>query len=188
MVTGNAGDMAVRRAGKDRLELAVGLVAAGVLAVLIVIAFIGRQHPQDRGYPLHAAFSHIDGLGVGSDVRLAGVTVGHVRHLQVDPHNFQAEVTFSVASNIQLPADSGAIITSDSLLGGKYIALTPGGDATMLKADGVIGETQGAISLEQLLSKFIFSVTDSLQKKAPPATPPTEPNPSSAQVPAQLTP
>ncbi|MCX5614474.1 outer membrane lipid asymmetry maintenance protein MlaD [Bombella saccharophila] len=173
MALGSAGDMSIRRTGRDRLELVVGLVAVAILAVLIVIAFIGRQHPQDQGYPLHAAFSHIDGLGVGSDVRLAGVTVGHVRHLQVDPHNFQADVTFTVAPNIQLPADSGAIITSDSLLGGKYIALTPGGETSMLKADGVIGETQGAISLEQLLSKFIFSVTDSLQKKTPPSAAPS---------------
>lgn len=58
--------------------------------------------------------------------------------------------------------DSAAIITSDSLLGGKYIAISPGGDTKMLKAGGEISETQGAISLEQLLSKFIFSVTDTL--------------------------
>lgn len=168
MALGNAGDIAAKRAGRDRLELLVGLVTAIVLAVLIVMALVGRQHPQDRGYPLHASFGHIDGLNVGSDVRLAGVTVGHVRSMQVDPHNFQANIVFSVAPEIQLPVDSGAVITSDSLLGGKYVALTPGGDTAMLKPDGTIGETQGAISLEQLLSKFIFSVTDSLQKKAAP--------------------
>ena len=169
MALGNAGDIAAKWAGRDRLELLVGLVTAIVLAVLIVMALVGRQHPHDRGYPLHASFGHIDGLNVGSDVRLAGVTVGHVRSMQVDPHNFQANIVFSVAPEIQLPVDSGAVITSDSLLGGKYVALTPGGDMAMLKPDGTIGETQGAISLEQLLSKFIFSVTDSLQKKAAPA-------------------
>ncbi|WP_241502766.1 outer membrane lipid asymmetry maintenance protein MlaD [Bombella intestini] len=169
MASDNAGYIAARRASRDRMELLVGLVTAVVLAVLIVLALVGRQHPQDSGYPLHASFSHIDGLSVGSDVRLAGVTVGHVRSMQVDTHTFQANIVFSVSPSIQLPVDSGAIITSDSLLGGKYVALTPGGDSNMLKPNGTISETQGAISLEQLLSKFIFSVTDSLQKKAAPA-------------------
>ncbi|CDG33484.1 MULTISPECIES: outer membrane lipid asymmetry maintenance protein MlaD [Acetobacteraceae] len=180
MASDNAGYIAARRAGRERMELLVGLVAAAALVVLVVLALVGRQHPQDSGYPLHAAFGHVDGLSVGSDVRLAGVTVGHVRSMQVDPHTFQANVVFSVASDIHLPVDSGAIITSDSLLGGKYVALTPGGDTAMLAPDGTIGETQGAISLEQLLSKFIFSVTDSLQKKAAPAA---QPAAASAAVP-----
>lgn len=180
MASDNAGDIAARRAGRDRMELLVGLVTAAVLAVLIVLALVGRQHPQDRGYQLHAAFGHIDGLSVGSDVRLAGVTVGHVRDMQVDPHTFQANIIFSVSPEIQLPVDSGAVITSDSLLGGKYVALTPGGDTAMLRPDGTISETQGAISLEQLLSKFIFSVTDSLQKKAAPSPQVEAPAPPSS--------
>lgn len=193
MASDNAGDIAARRAGRDRAELLVGLVTAAILAVLIVLALVGRQHPQDRGYPLHAAFGHIDGLNVGSDVRLAGVIVGHVRSTQVDPHTFQANIVFSVSPDIQLPVDSGAVITSDSLLGGKYVALTPGGDTAMLRPGGTISETQGAISLEQLLSKFIFSVTDSLQKKAAPApqaeapVPPSsvaEPAPGGASAPS----
>lgn len=189
MASDNAGNIAAGRAGRDRVELLVGLVTAAVLAVLIVLALVGRQHPQDQGYPLHASFGHIDGLSVGSDVRLAGVTVGHVQSMQVDPHNFQANIVFSVSPDIQLPVDSGAVITSDSLLGGKYVALTPGGDTALLKSGGTISETQGAISLEQLLSKFIFSVTDTLQKKAaPPAdasAPPSsvvEPPPGGGQA------
>lgn len=160
-----ASENAKRQMWKEHFELLVGLVVAGLLAVLIVVALVGRHTPAGQGYPLKAAFSHIDGLAVGSDVRLAGVTVGHVTATRVDPQTFQAEVTFTVAPNIHLPVDSGAVITSDSLLGGKYIALTPGGDSAVLAAGDAMSETQGAISLEQLLSKFIFSVTDSLQKK-----------------------
>lgn len=155
-------ESAKRQMWKEHFELLVGLVVAGLLAVLV--ALVGRHTPAGQG-PLKAAFSHIDGLAVGSDVRLAGVTVGHVTATRVDPQTFQAEVTFTVAPNIHLPVDSGAVITSDSLLGGKYIALTPGGDSAVLAAGDAMSETQGAISLEQLLSKFIFSVTDSLQKK-----------------------
>ncbi|WP_408901731.1 outer membrane lipid asymmetry maintenance protein MlaD [Oecophyllibacter saccharovorans] len=150
---------------QTRVELGVGLVVTLVLVILMGLALAGHQQKGGAGYVLHATFSHIDGLDVGSEVQLAGVPVGHVLTTSIDPHNYQAEVAFTVAPDVQLPVDSGAIITSASLLGGKYIALSPGGDTVMLKPGGVISETQGSISLEQLLSKFIFSVTDSLQQK-----------------------
>lgn len=97
-------------------------------------------------------------------MRLAGVTVGQVVQERVDPTTYKAEVTFTVRPDIKLPTDSAAIITSDSLLGGKYIALSPGGDDQTLKPNAMVNQTQGSISLEQLLSKFIFSVTDTLTR------------------------
>lgn len=166
MAIGITGDgLSTRQVWQTRLELIVGLIVALVLAALVAFALLGRQQQHDQGYVLQAGFSHIDGLTVGSDIRLAGVTVGHVLSTSIDPHTFQAHVSFSVAPTVHLPTDSGAVITSDSLLGGKYIALNPGGETATLQAGATMSETQGAISLEQLLSKFIFSVTDSLQKK-----------------------
>lgn len=150
----------------NRIEIFIGLLVVLCLLFLVMIAMLGRHTQSDDGYLLKASFSHIDGLDVGSDVRLAGVTVGHVVHTEIDPKTFQAIVELSLQNEIHLPVDSDAIITSDSLLGGKYIALNPGGEEAVLYAGDFIKETQGAISLEQLLSKFIFSVTDSLQKKA----------------------
>ncbi|MDF7673332.1 outer membrane lipid asymmetry maintenance protein MlaD [Acetobacteraceae bacterium ESL0709] len=158
-------DFLKQQVRQTHLELITGLVVVVALGGLLLFAILGRHQAGNEGYALRASFAHIDGLSVGSDVRLAGVTVGHVVKTVVDPKNFQANVTFSISPSVQLPADSGAIITSDSLLGGKYIALTPGGDEKMLSPGAVIQQTQGAISLEQLLSKFIFSVTDSLQQK-----------------------
>nr|WP_294916610.1 outer membrane lipid asymmetry maintenance protein MlaD [uncultured Neokomagataea sp.] len=145
-------------------EFITGCGVLVLLVVVLVVAVMGNRSSDDAGYPVHAAFSQIDGLDVGSDVRLAGITVGHVTAETVDPKTFQAQVTFSVAPNVKLPVDTAAIITSDSLLGGKYIALSPGGSDHSVQAGGVMTETQGSISLEQLLSKFIFSVTDTLQK------------------------
>lgn len=152
----------LRRSTRPLAELVMGFVVIGALALMLVLAVLGTGRHSDDGYPLVATFDHIDGLDVGSDVRLAGITIGHVASQTVDPKTFKASVRFTVRPDVKLPVDTAAIITSDSLLGGKYIALSPGGDTKMLRSEGVVTETQGSISLEQLLSKFIFSVTDTL--------------------------
>lgn len=163
---------AARSAGRrSGLELLTGVVVLALLGGVLGLAMLGRHASGDGGYPVHATFSQIDGLDIGSDVRLAGITVGHVTQESVDPGTFQARVTFTLAPNLKLPVDSSAIITSDSLLGGKYIALAPGGSDKLIEPGETLTQTQGAISLEQLLSKFIFSVTDSLQQSRKSAAP-----------------
>ena len=132
------------------------LVAAGFLAY--AVAHSGRS--TTAGYTLYAKFEHIDGLGLGADVRLAGVKVGSVNEERIDPESFQAVVALSVRDDIKLPKDSAAIITSESLLGGKYLSLQPGGDETMLQPGQTITITQSSVSLEELLGKFIFSMTN----------------------------
>jgi phospholipid/cholesterol/gamma-HCH transport system substrate-binding protein len=131
------------------------VVALGFL--VFAVAHSGRV--AGSGYPLQARFDHIDGLSVGADVRIAGVKVGTVTGVQVDPKSFVAVVALRVADDIQLPKDSAASIISESLLGGKYISLSPGGDNTDLKPGQAIAITQSSVSLEELLGKFIFSVT-----------------------------
>jgi phospholipid/cholesterol/gamma-HCH transport system substrate-binding protein len=131
------------------------LVAAGFLAY--AVAHSGRS--SSSGYLLYAKFDHIDGLATGADVRVAGVKVGSVTDTAIDPKTYLAVVTLSVRDDIKVPKDSSAEITSESLLGGKFLALVPGGDETMLTPGQSITITQGSVSLEQLLGKFIFSVT-----------------------------
>jgi phospholipid/cholesterol/gamma-HCH transport system substrate-binding protein len=131
------------------------VVAAGFLGY--AVANTGRTPVS--GYSLHARFDRIDGLAVGSDVRLAGVKMGSVTSARVDPQTFQAEVVFTVQNAVKLPRDSSAEVTSDGLLGGKYLSLVPGGDEQTLAAGSAVTITQSSISLEQLLGKFIFSVS-----------------------------
>jgi phospholipid/cholesterol/gamma-HCH transport system substrate-binding protein len=119
------------------------------------VAHSGRT--AATGYKLHASFDHIDGLNAGADVRIAGVKVGNVVDMHVDPKSFLAEVTLSISDKIHLPKDSSAEIASESLLGGKFLNLSPGGDAQDIPAGGTITITQSSINLEQLLGKFIFS-------------------------------
>ncbi len=145
-----------------RHGVAETLTGAFVLVVALAflayaIAHSGRT--AGSGYTLLARFDHIDGLTVGSDVRIGWVKIGTVTQQQLDPKTFTAVVSMTIRDDIQLPKDTAASITSESLLGGKYISLSPGGDDTDLKPDQTITITQSSVSLEELLGKFIFSVT-----------------------------
>lgn len=153
--------MASRGIGEVLIGAAVLLAAAGFLA--FAVAHSGRTAAV--GYKLHANFDHIDGLNIGADVRIAGVKIGNVLETRIDPKTFLAQVTLSIKDEIRLPKDSAAEVTSDGLLGGKFLNLSPGGDAENLPQDGTISVTQSSISLEQLLGKFIFSAS-SLTDKA----------------------
>ena len=141
-------------------------LVAGAAVLVVALGFLGYAVANTGrgggggGDMLHATFDRIDGLGTGSDVRIAGVKVGSVRAEAIDPKTFQANVTFSIGRGLKLPRDSSAEITSDGLLGGKYLSLVPGGDDAMIPDGGAVTITQSSVSIEQLLGKFIFSVTD----------------------------
>jgi phospholipid/cholesterol/gamma-HCH transport system substrate-binding protein len=145
------------------------LLATGFL--VYAVAHSGRT--TSSGYALHAKFDHADGLSEGADVRIAGVKVGSVLSMAVDPKSFLADVTLSVRDDLHLPKDTAAEITSESLLGGKFLNLSPGGDTADLAPGATITITQSSISLEQLLGKFIFSATSLAEK-------PTAPDPGNS--------
>lgn len=157
---GRALSGAAGMAQRNITELIAGtvvlLVAGGFLAY--AVAHTGRGHIS--GYTLNAKFQRIDGLAIGADVRMAGVKVGTVNTARIDPQTYQAVVSFSVEPQLRLPRDSSAEITSDGLLGGKFLSLSPGGDEKMLPDGGTVTITQSSVSLEQLLGKFIFNVSD----------------------------
>lgn len=145
-------------------ELATGaivlIVALGFLAYATVSGGRGPAAMMGSdGLRLTAAFDRIDGLAVGADVRIAGVKVGSVTGSRIDPNSFAAEVTLRVDGGLRLPGDTSAEIASEGLLGGKYISLVPGGSDRLLADGGRIADTQGSVSLESLLGRFIFSVT-----------------------------
>jgi phospholipid/cholesterol/gamma-HCH transport system substrate-binding protein len=122
-------------------------------------------------------------LQVGSDVRLSGVKVGLISDITVDPSTFMAQVKFSLRDEIKLPVDSSAEIVSDGLLGGKYLALVPGGDEETLSSGSEIAYTQASVSLEAMIGQLIFSKKDegkedkASAKKAKPLTSTSTPTP-----------
>lgn len=163
-----------KRSLPELLTGAIVLLIAGAFLVYAVTGS-GRSLTSGPGITLTARFDRIDGLAAGADVRLAGVKVGQVVGQRIDPETFLAVLTLRVDEGLRLPTDTSAEIQSESLLGGKYVALVPGGADRFLRNGSQITITQSAISLESLLGRFIFSVTEMNQQRgneqAPQASP-----------------
>jgi len=168
---------------KSLAEIIAGALVLSVAAVFLYYAVGHSGRSVGPGFTVTAKFDRIDGLGSGADVRMSGVKIGTVTSQTIDPETYLAVVTMRVDNRIRLPVDTSAEITSEGLLGGRYIALVPGGSERMIADGGSIEATQAAISLEALLGRFIFSVTDlvaAVQKQAenevaPPAQAPARP-------------
>jgi phospholipid/cholesterol/gamma-HCH transport system substrate-binding protein len=139
-------------------ELAAG--AAVLLAAAGFVAYAAGNTGRSgaAGIRLTAKFDNVGSIGPGGDVKIAGVKVGAVTGSTIDPHTFQATLTFTVQDDIKLPADSSATISTGGLLGGSFVTLTPGGSDKVLTDGQTVGITQSATNLEDLLGKFIFNV------------------------------
>ena len=111
---------------------------------------------RNETYPVTARFLSISGLKEGSTIELAGVTVGKVRHIELDPGEYEAIVHLDIDKSVQLQDDSIASIRTAGIIGDKFIKLTPGGSEIYLESGDEIEETESAISLEELVSKYIF--------------------------------
>ncbi len=147
--------------GRSLAEVATGAVILAVALLFLGYAVLnsGRGTVNGDGIRLSARFDRIDGVSNGADVRIAGVRVGSVTDSRIDPETFGAELTMRVDRALRLPADTSAEVTSEGLLGGRYVSLVPGGSDRVLADGGRITQTQGSVSLESLLGRFIFSVT-----------------------------
>jgi phospholipid/cholesterol/gamma-HCH transport system substrate-binding protein len=141
------------------LELLVGLFfTLGVAAVFILTFRVASLDAGGAGdsYAVTADFENIGGLKPGSAVTLAGVRIGRVRSIEVDPTTFEARVTMRIANDFaNIPKDSSASIFTAGLLGEQYIGLSPGGDDASLADGDRITFTQSALVLENLIGQFV---------------------------------
>lgn len=142
------------------LETITGAVVLLVAGIFFAFGYQFSSSSRMETMRVFAKFDRIDGVSVGNDVRMGGVTIGHVGHITIDKKSFKAILAMDVDASLKLPKDSSAEISSESLMGGKYVNLSPGGDDEILKAGDTISLTQSSVSLESLLSKYIFSQND----------------------------
>lgn len=108
-------------------------------------------------YYLRASFSSAQGISVGSDVRMAGVRIGNVSGMTLNKETYLAELDLAIQSDILIPTDSAAIVGVEGLLGGYYVEIEPGGEFDYYEAGDRITDTEGHVSLINLLSESFFA-------------------------------
>jgi phospholipid/cholesterol/gamma-HCH transport system substrate-binding protein len=144
---------------RSALDLWVGtFVAIGIGAVLFLALKVGNliSFGSTPGYRLEARFDNIGGLKLRASVKAAGVVVGRVERIRLDPTTYQAVVTVKIDEGYQFTTDTIASILTSGLLGDVYIGLDAGGDTKMLTDGGTLAKTQSGIVLEKLIGQFLF--------------------------------
>lgn len=136
-------------------------VVVGGIVLAVAIGF-GVFAAQAAGlgagggtYPLTASFRSVEGISVGTDIRLAGVKIGTVTDITLNPDNFRGDTTLALQNSVLIPNDSAVVIASEGLLGGNFIEIVPGGSLENFAPNAEIEDTQGAVSLISLLLKFV---------------------------------
>lgn len=144
----------------NKLEWSVGAFIAMGFACALVLAFASTNSADRIGggsYELTARFSNLGELKPRAPVKIAGVRVGEVAGVRLDPMSYDAVVTLRLSEAAgELPLDTSAAIYTSGLLGERYVGLTPGGDPEPLRDGGEIMLTQSAVVLEQLIGKYMF--------------------------------
>ncbi|PWF22111.1 outer membrane lipid asymmetry maintenance protein MlaD [Corticimicrobacter populi] len=147
----------------EKTDFWVGLfVFLGALALAFLALRAGNLSTFSFAptYSIGASFDNIGSLKARAPVKSAGVVVGRVNKIDFDNKTFQAHVTLDIESQYKFPSDSSALILTSGLLGEQYVSLDPGGDDADLENGQTITYTQGAVVLENLISKFLYSSAD----------------------------
>jgi phospholipid/cholesterol/gamma-HCH transport system substrate-binding protein len=149
--------------GHNVFETILGAVVLALAALFLTFAYSNADLHKVKGYRLTAKFPMVDGLKDGTDVKINGVKVGSVADLRlitdVGADQYLVNVSMTVDPSVQLPTDTIALVSTESLLGGKYMSLEPGVDETMIKTDGTgrITRTQAPMRLDDLIGQLIYS-------------------------------
>lgn len=143
---------------KSSIEMAVGIfVIIGFLCVGYLTIKLGKMELMgDNYYSLFAKFDSAAGLKPGSNVEIAGVQIGQVESISLEPVMQVAKVELKIENGIELNDDVIASIKTAGLIGDKYITISPGGSDEILEAGSFIEETESAIDVEDLVSKYVF--------------------------------
>ena len=141
-------------------ETLVGVLVVAVAGVFLFFSMQQRSDASPRdSYTLTAKFNRVDGISTGSDVRMAGVKVGAVSNIELDPKTYKALVTFAIKDGIQVPDDSTAQVLSDGLLGGAYLGIMVGGSFDYIPPGGQIEFTRGSVDLLTVLAEVAGGAT-----------------------------
>ena len=139
-------------------ETILGAIVLIIAGLFLTYSIKTADIADTTGYNITADFSSVGGLKAGDTIQISGVKVGTVAAVELLPETYLARVHMSIRNGYALPTDTAALISSESLLGGQYLALEPGADDEIIEPGGYVQYTQAPQNLEQLLGQFIFSM------------------------------
>ena len=162
-------------------ESLIGAAVVAVAAAFLTFSYYRTGGGSLAGYEVNAKVAKADGLAVGTDVRLAGIKVGTVSDLTLDPQTYLVTVHMNIRTDVKLPVDSSVLVTQAGFLGGQYLSITPGGDDKMMAKGAFFENAQGSIDVMGLVNRFTGGGAN------PPPAKPAEPAvPQASQPPAEL--
>ncbi|HPO16807.1 MAG TPA: outer membrane lipid asymmetry maintenance protein MlaD [Candidatus Hydrogenedentes bacterium] len=143
---------------KGSMEMGVGVfVLLGLICIAYLTVKLGKMEWLDNDvYRVNAKFATVTGLKEGAMVEIAGVQVGKVETITLDPKNMVARVVMKIRNGVELDDETIAAVKTSGLIGDKYVRLQPGGGLNMLQDGGQITETQSAVDMEELVGKYAF--------------------------------
>ncbi|MFH2046197.1 MAG: outer membrane lipid asymmetry maintenance protein MlaD [Pseudomonadota bacterium] len=143
---------------RKSIETSVGIFfLLGLICVGYLTIKLGKMELlSDNNYPVYAKFNSVSGLKKGSQVEMAGVKIGTIDSISLSKKDARALVKIKIANGIVLTDDVIASIKTSGLIGDKYIKISPGGSDIVLKSGDTITETESAVDIEELISKYVF--------------------------------
>jgi phospholipid/cholesterol/gamma-HCH transport system substrate-binding protein len=145
---------------QQTIETIVGLLVLFIAAAFIYFGYAKNNNTiGTTRYKLLVSFENIDGISEGADVKIAGMKIGNVEKIEFDNENYRALLTLHINQDVNVPEDSRAIISTNGIIGNKYIKISPGASEDYLANNGIIKFTQSALNIEDLISKLIYAFT-----------------------------
>ncbi len=144
---------------KMNVNFIVGLFMLFGMATMayLSVTIAGVSGYSDDSYQLVAKFDSSSGLKEGAFIEIAGVKAGKVISIELDKESFESIAVFVFDSGVILAEDTIASIRTSGIIGDKFVKISPGASDDLLKSGDEIIETESSISIEELVSKYIFS-------------------------------
>ena len=136
--------------------IGVIVIVVAILFTLTMYKFSNNKQKMSNGYILEGNFDNIEGINVGSDVKISGVKVGSVVDIKLD-QNFQANVKIKLPNDLKIPVDSIFKISTSGLIGAKFINIKIGAEEEYFSNGNTVDFTESVMDLEDLISRFIFN-------------------------------
>jgi phospholipid/cholesterol/gamma-HCH transport system substrate-binding protein len=138
------------------IELAVGFfLLIGMISLGYMSVKLGKLEVMGGGsYTLYAEFEKVGGIKPGAVIEIAGVEIGTIKSIRLD--NYQALIEFSIKKDVKIQEDAIASIKTKGLIGEKYVQISPGGSEKILANGDKMRETESAIDIEEIISKYVF--------------------------------